>query len=450
MVVMKKLLYYVIIAVAAAGCRKADDIILTFDVSEPACSTVAVVCHNDVQEITLDSLGHGSCRLAGPDAAYIRVFYGMEHKLIYAERGDRAGISFTGNDFSGSFGFSGDKAPAVEYLNDIVLTALPDEDYAMDFGEFSSAVRSRTEDALGLLHARNLKGTGKFLEMEEGRIRYSFGLQLLMYPMAHVVMARDTLYRPDEAYYEVIRSYAVGNPMYADIDEYREFLAESAHVLDPANRDENGLYRKSVAQMKFIAGNYTDDKVRQTLLHHIAFPYVENFGTDGIDDMVNIYRTYVTDPALSEAFSRACDKWDRKKPGRVSPDFRAVDMSGKEYSLADFRGKYVYVDIWATWCVPCMRELPHMRDLEKQFEGRNIVFLGLSIDSDKSKWEKKVESGELCGVQLYLGDSSDFLTAYEVRSIPRFILLDPEGRIVDAQMSRPSAGDTARRLRDVI
>ena len=131
MVVMKKLLYYVIIAVAAAGCRKADDIILTFDVSEPACSTVAVVCHNDVQEITLDSLGHGSCRLAGPDAAYIRVFYGMEHKLIYAERGDRAGISFTGNDFSGSFGFSGDKAPAVEYLNEIVLTALPDEDYAM-------------------------------------------------------------------------------------------------------------------------------------------------------------------------------------------------------------------------------------------------------------------------------------------------------------------------------
>ena len=87
--------------------------------------------------------------------------------------------------------------------------------------------------------------------------------------------------------------------------------------------------------------------------------------------------------------------------------------------------------------------------LEKRFEGKNIIFIGLSIDSDKAKWEAKVRSGELSGVQLYLGDKSDFLNAYEVRSIPRFILLDPQGRIIDPRMSRPSSDDTARRLSEL-
>ena len=447
---MKTIPYIISIAIAAVGCTKAnDDISLTFKVTDPASSTIAVVCGNDVHEITLDSLGQGHFELTDTDAAYMRLFYGMEQKMIYAEKGDRAGISFSGNDLAGSFEFDGDKAPAVEYLNEIVLTALPDGDYALEFGEFHEKIMSKTADALSLLHARDLKGTGRFEAMEEGRIRYSFGLQLLMYPMAHVIMAQDPEYRPDENYYEVIRSYSVENPMYADIREYCEFMTESAHVLDPANRLVEELYPKLVAEMKYIAENYSDEKVRQALMHHIAVPYIENFGTDGTEEMSNIYRTYVTSPARRAGFDAVCAKWDRKKPGSVSADFEAPDIDGKMFSLSDFRGKYVYIDIWATWCVPCMREIPHLRELEKRFEGKNIIFIGLSIDSDKAKWEAKVRSGELSGVQLYLGDKSDFLEAYEVRSIPRFILLDPQGRIIDPRMSRPSSDDTARRLSEL-
>ena len=84
-----------------------------------------------------------------------------------------------------------------------------------------------------------------------------------------------------------------------------------------------------------------------------------------------------------------------------------------------------------------------MEELEKQFEGRNITFLGLSVDSDKARWEAKVRSGEMPGIQLYLGNENDFLNAYEVRSIPRFILLDREGRIINPEMTRPSSEGTA-------
>lgn len=430
-------------ALAWTGCTETDGIGLTFNVTDPVSKTVVVVCHTDINEVPLDSLGHGTCKIDGIDAAYMRIYYGQEMKRIYAENGDRATISFTGNDFSGSFRFEGKKAPAVEYLNTIELTAMPDESYALPFDEFLSRTKEKTDEALALLHARDLKGTGDFVRMEEGRITYSYGTPLLMYPMAHRIMAKDPQYVPDEKYYDAIRGYSVENPLYADMDEYRDFMTESAHVLDEDNRDVIGLYPKLVAEMRYIAAGYTDEKVRQALLHHIAAPYIDNFGTDNVQDMTNIYRTYVSDPRLVSDFDAKCDKWDRKKPGKQSPDFKAVGIDGREYTLADFRGRYLYIDIWATWCRPCLRELPHLKKLETDFADKNITFLGLSIDSDKAKWEDKVRSGEMTGTQLYLGNESDFLTAYGIAGIPRFILLDMDGKIINPEMTRPSSPDTA-------
>ena len=127
-------------------------------------------------------------------------------------------------------------------------------------------------------------------------------------------------------------------------------------------------------------------------------------------------------------------------------DFQAVDINGKSYSLADFKGKYLYIDLWATWCGPCQRELPFLKKLESKFEGKNITFLSLSIDHDKAKWEAKVKSGDLSGVQLLIGRGSSFQRAYNIEGIPRFLLLDKEGKIINNDMLRPSSDDTERIL----
>jgi len=114
--------------------------------------------------------------------------------------------------------------------------------------------------------------------------------------------------------------------------------------------------------------------------------------------------------------------------------------------LEDFRGKYVYIDMWATWCNPCRRELPYLKSLEEKFSDAEIVFLGLSIDRDKAKWEEMVRSGSLVGTQLYLGSGSSFQKAYNIEGIPRFILLGKDGRIVNPDMSRPSQDETLKTL----
>ena len=119
------------------------------------------------------------------------------------------------------------------------------------------------------------------------------------------------------------------------------------------------------------------------------------------------------------------------------------------HTLAEFRGKYVYIDMWATWCGPCRQETPYLKALAEEFKDAQIVFLGLSVDKDKEAWEKMVRGGGLPGVQLYLGTKSRFQEQYSVQAIPRFILLDKEGKIISNDMSRPSSEETAETIRNL-
>ena len=126
-----------------------------------------------------------------------------------------------------------------------------------------------------------------------------------------------------------------------------------------------------------------------------------------------------------------------------SPTFNYENHKGGTTKLEDLRGKYVYIDVWATWCGPCIAEIPHMKRVEQQFHGKNIEFVGISIDTKKDyeKWKKFVVTKELAGIQLFADNdwNSDFVKAYGINGIPRFILIDPQGNIVDANAERPSS-----------
>lgn len=126
------------------------------------------------------------------------------------------------------------------------------------------------------------------------------------------------------------------------------------------------------------------------------------------------------------------------KAGMTSPDFKYKDVNGKTVSLKDLRGKYVYIDVWATWCTPCRGELPYLKELEKKLEGKNICFLSISCDKDVEKWKQMVKDEELEGIHVNTGGDQVFMKAYGIKGIPRFILLDKEGKIVNLEMTRPS------------
>lgn len=131
-----------------------------------------------------------------------------------------------------------------------------------------------------------------------------------------------------------------------------------------------------------------------------------------------------------------------KFTGKPSPEFAMPDINGNTVKLSDFRGNYVYIDVWATWCGPCKREIPALKKLEENYQGKKIVFVSMSVDevSDKEKWAKFVKDENLQGVQIFANNSwkSDFVQAYEIQGIPKFILVGPDGKIVSPDAPRPS------------
>lgn len=132
----------------------------------------------------------------------------------------------------------------------------------------------------------------------------------------------------------------------------------------------------------------------------------------------------------------------KKLAGTASPVFDYENHKGGKTKLQEFKGKYVYIDVWATWCGPCRAEIPFLQKVEEKYKGKNIEFISLSIDEmkDHEKWKKMVTDKQLGGVQVFADNnwSSAFVTAYGINSIPRFILIDPKGNVVDADAKRPS------------
>lgn len=135
--------------------------------------------------------------------------------------------------------------------------------------------------------------------------------------------------------------------------------------------------------------------------------------------------------------------------GRPSPTFENyVDIKGGTKSLSSFKGKYVYIDVWATWCGPCIQQIPYLQDLEKEYHNKNITFVSISTDESRKsggsweaaekKWRDFVKKRNMSGVQLWSGQDFSFQREYQINGIPRFILIDPQGNIVDANAPRPS------------
>jgi thiol-disulfide isomerase/thioredoxin len=135
--------------------------------------------------------------------------------------------------------------------------------------------------------------------------------------------------------------------------------------------------------------------------------------------------------------------------GKPSPKFEDyINIKGGKNSLEDYKGKYVYIDVWATWCGPCIQQIPYLQTLEKEYHNKNIEFISVSTDESQrsggsweaaeNKWRNFVKDRNMSGVQLWSGQDFSFQQMYQINGIPRFILIDPNGNIVDANAPRPS------------
>lgn len=146
-------------------------------------------------------------------------------------------------------------------------------------------------------------------------------------------------------------------------------------------------------------------------------------------------------------------KYGHLFPGKPAPNLTFTDKNGKQLSLQSFKGQVLLVDIWGTWCAPCIAEMPYLAALQKEYAGRKDVrIMSIACDKKAEKWKTYLASHPTTWHQyLITGEGNQTLDkAYFCEGIPRFIIIDKQGNIVAADAMRPSEKDFREYFRKIV
>lgn len=153
---------------------------------------------------------------------------------------------------------------------------------------------------------------------------------------------------------------------------------------------------------------------------------------DEIDRILQKFSPKLSSNRYYVDMQKRIETLQRTAPESMAPIFSANKLNGDQISLNDLRGKYVILDFWASWCVPCRAETKHVRKLYHQFHNAGLEILSISIDDDKQAWEKAVQQDSMVWNQgLLIGENKKNVTElYGITGIPAIWVIDPEGKII--------------------
>jgi len=156
----------------------------------------------------------------------------------------------------------------------------------------------------------------------------------------------------------------------------------------------------------------------------------------------------ITNSAYKSVLLNLKNEYTSILKGNPASDLTFTKLDGNTVKLSDYKGKVIVLDLWATWCGPCMAEKPFFEALEKKYhDNDNIELISLSIDKEKV-WRKYFDKNEVVGNQLQINRSQ--LSEYKVAAIPRFFVIDKDFKIVDVFAPLPSTGELEKLINEYI
>lgn len=200
-------------------------------------------------------------------------------------------------------------------------------------------------------------------------------------------------------------------------------------------------------RFSYLYEHYHNIPMREAIQARLLNAYVRNYKfADGIDNGLQELTEMQQQYGFDDSYIANFRKRMAAVKGAPFPAVRLEDAAGNAADMSAFKGKYVYVDLWASWCVPCCREVPHLQKLEESLEGSSVAFVSISCDTDRDAWKQKMADLHVHGNQ-FIDASGELCEQLNVSGIPHFLVYDPDGRLYLYDAPRPSHPQTKNFLK---
>ena len=451
---MIKHIAYISLFVFLLSCSTEEKVeinyaLLSGSIENPTSDIVKVFGDGFSVEIPLNEENAFADTLWIENDGYYSFAAGRESSSIFLNQGDQLHVSLNTEEFDESINYTGVGAEKNNYLARKYLNS---EESGLDFESFFGI----DEEDFVALNSKLFTGDVDFLmssaipdenfvEMEKKALKYEFLSNISNYEEYHVYLTKDAEFEVSNDFYAKLNGFDYANETdYKIYKSYRTLVAN--HYIKEIDNAE-GL-QSTFNGIQSIESNY----IKNDLLNN--FKYSFSPAHSDLDLFYSLLLETSSDEEFKTAVTQKYEIIKNLTEGNASPSFAYPDKENKVVSLEDLKGKYVYVDVWATWCGPCKREIPYLKEMTKEYEGKDIEFVSISIDETKDydKWIAMLEDKEMDGIQLFSDKdwNSDFVKAYDIKGIPRFILIDKEGMIVSADAARPSDPKLKEQLEELL
>ncbi|UMB60535.1 TlpA family protein disulfide reductase [Lutibacter sp. A80] len=370
---------------------------------------------------------------------------GKNKSTLYLEPGNEVTINFDASDFENTLELSGPGSEISNYLisknkkfkeligtgTDVYL--LEETAYKTKFNEIKTVSEELLEASEGI--------SEDFKEKEKRNIYYSYLSFISKYELYHSHYAKKKDFKVSDEFLNELETLDYNNEEDFIFSKNYENLVNTHYQKEAKKLAEKESIPEDIAYLK-VAANIPNETIKNKLVY-VNSIYGITYTTE-LEEFYSLFMAASTNEANKKEITESYNKLKTVAKGQPSPKFENYEnFNGGTTSLDDLKGKFVYVDVWATWCGPCIAEIPSLKEVEAKYHNKNIEFVSISVDAEKDyeKWKTMVEEEDLKGIQLFSDKSwkSDFVTGYLIKGIPRFILIDPNGNIVNSNAPRPSS-----------